>query len=166
MSIRAVNILRIIAVQLLLTSCGSEPEATAEELFSEYFTVDIPASVALQPGVAAATMEQQAFKLLDVGNYEQAAILFSELAATQRASGYMLYRGIAQMAGGDPRAALGSLRQVRPESKKYDLARWNMALVYLQQDTPEAAKAPLDALIEQTDHAALRQKATELREKL
>lgn len=156
----------ITAALLFLSSCHREPKATPEELFSEYFTVVIPASVELQPGVAAATLEQQAFRLLDAGNYEQAAILFSELAAVERASGYMLYRGMAQLAADDTQSAINSLQQVRPESDEYDLARWNIALAYLQEDKPTAAKEQLQALIEQTDNTALRQKATELREKL
>lgn len=149
-----------------ITGCKSEPKPTPEELYSRYFTVTIPASVNEQKGVAASTLEQQAFRLLREENYAQAAILFSELAASQRASGYMLYRGMAQLARGETRAAIGSLRQVRPSSAEYDPAQWNLALAHLQQDAPAAAKETLQTLISRTDNDALRQKAAELKEKL
>lgn len=166
MGIRRTILSLITAALLILTGCQREPKATPEELFAEYFTVAIPASVELQPGVAAATLEQQAFRLLDAGNYEQAAILFSELAAVERASGYMLYRGMAQLADGDASAALNSLRQVRPESNEYDLALWHMALAHLQEGKPVVAKGQLQTVIEQSDDTALRQKAEDLEEKL
>lgn len=134
---------------------GCQPESrSTESLFREYFTVSVPPNVVPRAGVAAANVEQQAFRLLEEGNYEQAALLFSELSVRQRSSGYMLYRGMALLAEQRSQAARASLQQVRPEAPEHPTALWYTALAWLQEGKADSAATVLRQLIQDSGPAS------------
>lgn len=131
--------LLFIVLCFLIWQC--RPKAPVpEDLFAQFFSVDIPTGKLPTPGVASSTLESQAFRLLAEANYQQAAILFREVAIQEKNSAYMLYRGMAQLADQEPEAAARSLKQVLPQANNYQKAQWYLALSALANDGPATAR--------------------------
>ncbi len=131
---------------LIVMGCGPE-QPSGPELFEEHFSIDIVEVRAPSEGVAAGTMEQQAFRLLQQANYQQAAILFAELAARQRDPGYQVYRGMAQIAAGQYTQAIESLSNIPAGNKAIPVARWYQGMAALAMDQPVQARSYLEQCI-------------------
>lgn len=129
----------------LIYSCQPN-QPVPKDLFQQFFSFEIPEEKLPKAGTAARTLEAQAFRLLKEGNYPQSAILFSELAAQQKDSGFMLYRGISLLANQSPEEARKSLQQVRASSAQYPESLWYLALTELASNNPQAAQKHLQKL--------------------
>ena len=148
-----------LVILLIVVGCGPE-QPSGPELFKEYFSIDIMEARTPLEGVAASTMEQQAFRLLQRANYQQAAILFAELAARQRDPRYQVYRGMAQIASGQYTQAGESLSSIPAGHQAIPSARWYQAMAALALDRTAEARSYLEQCIaaDQTEEYARRAK--------
>jgi len=152
---------------ILLIVWGCSPEQpSGPELFEEHFSMDIAEDRTPAEGVAASTMEQQAFRLLQQGNYQQAAILFAELAARQRDPGYQVYRGMAQIASGQYAQAIESLSNTPAGNKAIPAARWYQGMAALAMDQPVQARSYLEQCIASNARGEYAVRAKNILEKL
>lgn len=150
---------------LIATGCGPE-QPSGPELFEEHFSIDIVEVKTPSEGVAASTMEQQAFRLLQQANYQQAAILFAELAARQRDPGYQLYRGIAQIAVGQYTEAIESLSNIPAGNQAIPVARWYQGMAALAMDQAVPARSYLEQCIASAPRGEYAIRAKDILEKL
>jgi len=111
-------------------------------------------------------MEQQAFRLLQQANYQQAAILFAELAARQQDPGYQVYRGMAQIASGQYSQALESLSNVPDAHQASPAARWYQAMAVLAMDQPAEARTYLEQCVTAASMGEYASRAKNILEKL
>jgi tetratricopeptide (TPR) repeat protein len=150
---------------LIAMGCGLE-QPSGPELFEEHFSIDIVEVKTPSEGVAASTMEQQAFRLLQQANYQQAAILFAELAARQRDPGYQVYRGMAQIAARQYTQAIESLSNIPAGHPAIPSARWYQAMAALALDQPIRARSYLEQCIASADRGEYAPRAKNILEKL
>jgi len=139
----AVTIGVLIVGKILLNSFSESPD----KLFEAYFT---PYPNTFEPtvrGNSAITKRTQAFEAYDQGDYENAAILFTELLATNKEPGMLLLLGNANLILGNVEKAKENFIILNKDFDELDIqSKWYLSLCYLKSGDVERARTMLKEL--------------------
>jgi tetratricopeptide (TPR) repeat protein len=147
---------------VFLCSCQSEKSSTYDDLFSEYFEVFPNIIQPIQPDLAATSVKEQAFKLYNSGQYDQARVLFETLRVQHAEPAVDFYHGISLIKLNQPQEALKLFRSIPASSQFFHHAQWYAALAHLQTGEAERSKAILQSISEKPGMIYNREKAVEL----
>ncbi len=157
-----VGLIVVILPLWLMNRSDATITATPEEIYATNFTIP---PVPEARGAEQATQWQRHFAR---GDYKttiaQLEGLLADTTFTGRSEAFY-YLGIAQLASGNPEAALQALAQVREESFDWDSAQWYSALAQLKLGQTDAARQTLTRISNQTNHVHQKQ-AKEILEQL
>jgi tetratricopeptide (TPR) repeat protein len=139
----AVTIGVLIVGKILLNSFNESPD----KLFEAYFT---PYPNTFEPtvrGNSAISKRSQAFEAYEQGDYENAAILFSELLATNKEPGMLLLLGNANLILGNVEKAKENFAALNKDFDELDIqSKWYLSLCYLKSGDVERARTMLKEL--------------------
>ncbi len=139
----AVTIGVLIVGKVLLNSFNETPD----KLFEAYFT---PYPNMFEPtvrGNSAVNKRAQAFQAYDQGDYQNAAILFTELLSTKKEPGMLLLLGNANLILGNVETAKANFTVLNKDFDELDIqSKWYLSLCYLKSGDIERARTMLKEL--------------------
>jgi tetratricopeptide (TPR) repeat protein len=139
----AVTIGVLIVGKVLLNTFNESPD----QLFEAYFT---PYPNMFEPtvrGNSAVNKRTQAFQSYDQGDYKNAAVLFTELLATNKEPGMLLLLGNANLILGNVEKAKENFTILNKDFDELDIqSKWYLSLCYLKSGDVERARAMLKEL--------------------
>ena len=120
---------------------------TPDKLFEAYFT---PYPNTFEPtvrGNTTLTKRTQAFSAYDQGDYQNAAILFSELMESNKEPGMLLLLGNANLILGNVDEAKDNFTTLNKDFDEFDIqSKWYLSLCYLKSGDVERARTMLKEL--------------------
>lgn len=139
----AITIGVLIVGKVLLNSFNETPD----KLFEAYFT---PYPNMFEPtvrGNTAADKRTQAFQAYDQGDYQNAAVLFTELLSTKKEPGMLLLLGNANLILGNVEKAKANFTVLNKDFDELDIqSKWYLSLCYLKSGEIERARTMLQEL--------------------
>ena len=149
-----------------LPNCQSNTSEDTASLFEEYFQAFPNLIQPLDPTLAAQSIKEQAFKLYNANQHDQARVLFEELRVRIQDPEVDFYHGISLLALGQPENALALFRGIQTSVQFYDHAQWYSALAYIQKGEAEKAKEILQNIIQRPGMIYNQSKAKDLLDRL
>lgn len=116
--------------------------------------------------MAATSVKEQAFKLYNSGQYDQARVLFETLRVQSTEPDVDFYHGISLIKLNQPQEALKLFRSISASSQFFHHAQWYSALAHLQAGDDKQSKAILQSISEKTGMIYNREKAVEVLKRL
>ena len=147
-------------------ACQSNKNQDTSALLEEYFQPFPNIIQPLDPDLASQSVKEQAFKLYNIGKYDQARILFDELQLSLNDPEVDFYHGICLMKLNQPDEALKLFRGISKNVQFYDHARWYSALAYLQNGEIDKAKDLLKSISEKAGMVYNQEQAKKLLNRL
>lgn len=147
-SIMAAASLVLIAAFSFFTLSDNTEESTLQRIFqSNYESYDNIYGIVRGENIEESTLESNAFRAYDLGDYEGAASSFGELVKMDRSAINYFYMGLSNLEAAKTDLAIENLNATLNNFDEFDSqAKWYLALAHLSKGDEDAAVANLASL--------------------